>query len=123
RVIPLTHGEPIRFGPAGDDGLGTYAVVQEGFRLRVAKADEIDDAQVVVHDATDHELAFALSRLSDQDLTHTVTGIFRDVDRPTYDEAAAGQVRQAVDSAQARGSMGTEALQSMLNGRDTWTVV
>ena len=42
RVIPLTHGEPIRFGPAGDDGLGTYAVVQEGFRLRVAKADEVD---------------------------------------------------------------------------------
>ena len=42
RVIPLTHGEPIRFGPAGDDGLGTYAVVQEGFGLRVAKADEID---------------------------------------------------------------------------------
>ena len=43
RVIPLTHGEPIRFGPAGDDGLGTYAVVQEGFGLRVAKADEIDE--------------------------------------------------------------------------------
>src|SRR5215212_922773 len=42
RVIPLTHGEPIRFGPAGDDGLGTYAVVQEGFKLRVAKADEVD---------------------------------------------------------------------------------
>ena len=81
RVIPLTHGEPIRFGPAGDDGLGTYAVVQEGFGLRVAKADEIDAAQIVVHDATDHELAFALSRLSDQDLTHTVTGIFRNVDR------------------------------------------
>ena len=78
RVIPVTHGEPIRFGPAGDDGLGTYAVVQEGFGLRVAKADEIDDSrQIVVHDATDHELAFALSRLSDQDLTHTVTGIFR----------------------------------------------
>ena len=30
RVIPLTHGEPIRLGPAGDDGLGTYAVVQDG---------------------------------------------------------------------------------------------
>jgi 2-oxoglutarate ferredoxin oxidoreductase subunit beta len=47
----------------------------------VAKADEVDAAQIVVHDATDHELAFALSRLSDQDLTHTVTGIFRNVDR------------------------------------------
>ena len=49
RVIPLQHGEPIRFGPAGGpedpDGLGTYAVVQDGFRLRVAKANEIDDAR------------------------------------------------------------------------------
>jgi 2-oxoglutarate ferredoxin oxidoreductase subunit beta len=127
RVIPLQHGEPIRFGPAGGpedpDGLGTYAVVQDGFRLRVAKANEIDDAQVVVHDATNHELAFALSRLSDQDLTHTVTGIFRDVDRPTYDDAARAQVRQAVDSAQARGNTGVEALQGLLDGRDTWTVV
>jgi len=120
RVIPLTHGEPIRFGPAGDDGLGTYAVVQEGFRLRVAKADEIDAAQIVVHDATDHELAFALSRLSDQDLTHTVTGIFRNVARSTYDDAARSQVQQARETAESNGGAD---LQAMLNGRDTWTVV
>jgi 2-oxoglutarate ferredoxin oxidoreductase subunit beta len=125
RVIPLVHGEPIRFGPAGDDGLGTYAVVQEGFGLRVAKADEVDagkngSEQIVVHDATDHELAFALSRLSDQDLTHTVTGIFRDVARTTYDDAARSQVQQAVDTARTRG---TADLQTLLRGRDTWTVV
>jgi 2-oxoglutarate ferredoxin oxidoreductase subunit beta len=125
RVIPLTHGEPIRFGPAGDDGLGTYAVVQEGFKLRVAKADEVDAGQngsgkIVVHDAADHELAFALSRLSDQDLTHTVTGIFRNVDRTTYDDAARAQLQEARDRAQANGGAN---LQAMLNGRDTWTVV
>jgi 2-oxoglutarate/2-oxoacid ferredoxin oxidoreductase subunit beta len=120
RVIPLTHGEPIRFGPAGDDGLGTYAVVQEGFRLRVAKADEIDATQIVVHDATDHELAFALSRLSDQDLTHTVTGIFRNVDRTTYDDATRAQLQAARDKAQSNGGAN---LQALLNGRDTWTVV
>ncbi|HEX8519394.1 MAG TPA: 2-oxoacid:ferredoxin oxidoreductase subunit beta [Pseudonocardia sp.] len=120
RVIPLAHGEPIRFGPAGDDGLGTYAVVREGFGLRVAKADEVAADQVVVHDATDHELAFALSRLSDQDLTHTVTGVFRDVARTTYDDATREQVRRAVDD--ARGKPAGD-LQAMLQGRDTWTVV
>lgn len=122
RVIPLVHGEPIRFGPPGDDGLGTYAVVQQGFGLRVAKADEVAADQVVVHDAADHELAFALSRLSDQDLTHTVTGVFRDVARPTYDDAVRAQVRQAADAAQARGGTDDQALQALLNGRDTWTV-
>ena len=93
RLVPLTHGEPIRFGPPAEDGLGSYAVVQEGFGLRVAKTDEVDAAQIVTHDAEDLNLAFALSRLSDQDLTHTVTGIFRNTDRTTYDDAARAQRR------------------------------
>jgi 2-oxoglutarate ferredoxin oxidoreductase subunit beta len=131
RVIPLRHGEPIRFGPVGGpndpDGLGTYAVVQAGFGLRVAKVDEVDPSEIVVHDRTDHELAFALSRLSDQDLTHTVTGIFRDVVRPTYDDAAREQVerakREAAERRNGNGSGAAAELQALLNGRDTWTVV
>ena len=115
RLIPLTHGQPIRFGPAGEDGLGSYAVVQEGFGLRVAKTDEVAQSEIVVHDATDHNLAFALSRLSDQDLTHTVTGVFRNVSRLTYDDGARAQVEQA-------RAKGAGDLQALLNGRDTWTV-
>jgi 2-oxoglutarate/2-oxoacid ferredoxin oxidoreductase subunit beta len=117
RVIPLQHRAPIRFGPVDDDGLSTYAVVQDGFGLRVAKTDEVDASQVIVHDAADHELAFALSRLSDQDLTHTVTGVFRNVDRSTYDDATRAQVQEA--KIQVR----SPDLQALLNGRDTWTVV
>ena len=69
--------------------------MQEGFGLRVAKTDEVGAEEIVVHDATDHNLAFALSRLSDQDLTHTVTGVFRNVERLTYDDGARAQVDQA----------------------------
>ncbi len=116
RLVPLTHGEPIRFGPVGEDGLGSFAVVREGFGLGVAKADEVDAADIVVHDQADHNLAFALSRLSDQDLNHTVTGIFRNVARSTYDDAARAQVNHEIESRPAD-------LQSLLNGRDTWTVV
>jgi 2-oxoglutarate/2-oxoacid ferredoxin oxidoreductase subunit beta len=115
RLIPLAHGEPIRFGPVGDDGLGRYAVVQDGFGLRVAKIDEVAAEEIVVHDAGDHNLAFALSRLSDQDLTHTVTGVFRNVERLTYDDGA----REQVAAAERTGSVD---LQALLNGRDTWTV-
>jgi 2-oxoglutarate/2-oxoacid ferredoxin oxidoreductase subunit beta len=115
RVIPVRHGEPIRFGPAADDGLGSYAVVREGFGLTVAKMNEVDADQVVVHDAGDINLAFALSRLSDQDLNHTVTGIFRNTDRVTYDDAARAQVAAAK-------AKGTADLQALLNGRDTWTI-
>jgi 2-oxoglutarate ferredoxin oxidoreductase subunit beta len=115
RLIPVVHGEPIRFGPVGDDGLGTYAVVREGFGMRVAKTIEVDDSEIVVHDATDHNLAFALSRLSDQDLTHTVIGVFRNVTRSTYDDNVRAQVQNE------RATRAPD-LQALLNGRDTWTV-
>ena len=120
RLIHVTDGEPIRFGPAGEDGLGTFAVVREGFGLGVAKTADVAASEIVVHDASDHNLAFALSRLSDQDLTHTVTGIFRNVDKTTYDDAARLQVDEAREKAAAGGG---PDLQALLNGRDTWTVV
>jgi 2-oxoglutarate ferredoxin oxidoreductase subunit beta len=71
----------------------------------------------VVHDEhrDDPSFAFALSRLSDQDLSHTVTGIFRNIDRPTYDDGARQQVRDAKASRPA--DLGT-----LLRGKDTWTV-
>ena len=116
RVVPVVHGEPIRFGPTGDDGHGTHAVVQDGFGLKVVEAATVDASQIVVHDAADHELAFALSRLSDQDLNHTVTGIFRSAPRTTYDDAARAQVDHATQT-------GNADLQALLNGRDTWTIL
>ncbi|MEU7813708.1 2-oxoacid:ferredoxin oxidoreductase subunit beta, partial [Pseudonocardia sp. NPDC049154] len=115
RLVPVRHGEPIRFGPAGDDGLGQYAVVQRGFRLEVVKAAD-HPSEIMVHDADNLELAFALSRLSDQDLNHTVTGIFRNVDRTTYDDAARAQLQQAKDANP------NADLQALLDGRDTWTI-
>ena len=94
-------------------------MVREGFGLGVAKIDEIGADQVVVHDAGDLNLAFALSRLSDQDLTHTVTGVFRAAQRETYDDAVRAQVGEARAAADRAGGAD---LQSVLRGRDTWTV-
>ena len=114
RLIPLKHGEPIRFGPDGE-----YGVVRSGFgTLEVAKVSEVDEDEVVVHDATldDPSYAFALSRLGGQDLSHTVTGVFRNVSRPTYDDLA----REQVEDARATKPADLDAL---LRGKDTWTVI
>ncbi|GGS22704.1 MULTISPECIES: 2-oxoacid:ferredoxin oxidoreductase subunit beta [Actinokineospora] len=114
RLIPLEHGKPIRFGAEGE-----YGVVRSGFgALEVAKVEEVGEDALVVHDAhaTDPSYAFALSRLSTQDLSHTVTGVFRSVRRETYDDLARAQV------AEAREAKPTD-LQSLLRGKDTWTVV
>ena len=95
RVINVRHGEPIVFGANGE-----YCVVKSGFSLEVAKTADVAVEEIVVHDAhaDDSAYAFALSRLSDQNLEHTVLGIFRHVSRPTYDDAARSQVEAAQSS-------------------------
>ena len=115
RVINVRHGEPITFGANGE-----YCVVRSGFSLDVAKTADVSVNEIVVHDANidDPAYAFALSRLSDQNLEHTVMGIFRQVSRPTYDESARGQVSAAMETI----PNDRRALQSLLRGRDTWTV-
>ncbi len=115
RVITVAHGEPITFGPDGD-----YCVVKSGYGLEVDKTADVSPADIVVHNAQldDPAYAFALSRLSEQNLEHTVMGIFRQITRPTYDDAA----RQQVTSARETRAHDTQALQELLRGRDTWVV-
>jgi 2-oxoglutarate ferredoxin oxidoreductase subunit beta len=115
RVITVRDGEPITFGANGE-----YCVVQAGFGLDVAKTADVPAGQIVVHDARadNPAYAFALSRLSDQNLEHTVMGIFRQVVRPTYDDAA----RDQIAAARLATPHDMTALQSLLRGRDTWTV-
>lgn len=114
-AIHVRHGEPVTFGADGE-----YCVVRSEFGLDVAKTADVAADEIVVHDvaAEDSSYAFALSRLSDQNLDHTVMGIFRQVGRSTYDDAARSQVSAA------RESMPHDlaALQSLVRGRDTWTV-
>src|SRR2546427_522139 len=48
RIIPLKHGEPIRFGRERE-----YGVVRNGFSgLEVAKVSEVGEDAVITHDAT-----------------------------------------------------------------------
>nr|WP_211481506.1 2-oxoacid:ferredoxin oxidoreductase subunit beta [Actinopolyspora xinjiangensis] len=114
RLIQLRHGEPVTFGPE-DERFGV--VRDERGELRVAKLAEVDERDLVVHDAqrADTSHAFALSRLGGQDLDPTVTGVFRAVDRPTYDDQARQQLDEAAQQRPAD-------LQQLLTGRDTWTI-
>ncbi|MBF6335629.1 2-oxoacid:ferredoxin oxidoreductase subunit beta [Nocardia abscessus] len=114
-LIPLRHAEQIRFGAEGE-----FAVVRRGFGLAVARADSVSESDIVVHDAyaDDPEYAYALSRLSDQGLDHVVTGVFRNVSRPTYDDG----VRYQTEAAREKKPVGPDSLQSLLTGPETWTV-
>src|SRR5699024_539895 len=120
RIAHLRAGEPVRIGAAGTPE--ARVVVRDGQgRLGVVPEQEADPQSVVVHDPGDADpsVAFALSRLDDPSMQQVPMGIFRQVERPTYDDAVRAQVREAVAQG---GSTGPEGLDALLRGRDTWTV-
>jgi 2-oxoglutarate ferredoxin oxidoreductase subunit beta len=120
-VIRLEHGEPIRFGVPGEDGLGSKGVVRDAGTgdLRIIDVAQEGTDGVLVHDAhaDSPTTAFALSRLADpQTLHRTPIGVLRDVQRPVYDADMNTQLEAAVES-QGKGDLG-----ALLAGNDTWTV-
>ncbi len=122
-IIPLSHGEPIRFGAESAPGMGGHLGVvrdRQTGEFRVAEVAEVGEAALVVHDAhlADPSFAFGLSRLTDAGVLHRAPiGIFRDVEAPAYDDLA----REQVELARGHGD-GEEDLQAMINGADTWLV-
>jgi 2-oxoglutarate ferredoxin oxidoreductase subunit beta len=119
-IIPLVHGEPIRFGPEGAMGLVRD---QATGGVKVAEVADVGEHAVLVHDsrANDPTTAFAISRLTDAGFLHRAPiGIFRQVERPTYDDLARDQIGVAKE--QAPGGE-AERLTSLIHGSDTWTVV
>ncbi|HCA88547.1 MAG TPA: 2-oxoacid:ferredoxin oxidoreductase subunit beta [Streptomyces sp.] len=120
-VIRLEHGQPIRFGTPGADGLGSKGVVRDPAtgELEVIDVTAEGTDAVLVHDAhaASPTMAFALSRLADADTLHrTPIGVLRSVDRPVYDTLMADQLEEAVER------YGKGDLSGLLAGNDTWTV-
>ena len=124
-IIPLVHGQQIRFGPPGEDGLGTRGIVRdlETGGVKVAEVAEVDPTSLLVHDAhtPDPSVAFSISRLTDSGyLNQSPIGIFRQIQRPTYDDQARAQIRTAADAAPGTP---TDRLAGLIGAGDTWTVV
>ena len=118
RLVHLAQGQPVTVG-AEDD---RKVLVREGGKLVFVPEAEAGDREVIVHDPTDPDPSrqFELSRIDDSSMTHVPMGIFRQVERPTYDDLVRGQIEAAVTTA---GAPATDAdLAALLAGRDTWTV-
>ena len=122
-IIPLVQGEPIRFGVAQEDGKGSKGIVRSASGgVEVVQTADVDESDLLVHDAhaEDPSTAFALSRLTDAGVLHQAPiGIFRQVQRPTYDD----QAREQIATASAGQGDQRQALASLISGGDTWTVV
>lgn len=113
-LVPLVHGQPIRFGAEGQHGV----VMDPDGSLRVVEVADVGEQKLLVHDEHRAEpgLAFALSRLARGPYEPTPIGVFRDVDRPEYGEAMSRQILEAQER------RGPGDLAQLLGSGSTWTV-
>ncbi len=126
RLIRLEHGQPVRFGADRAKGLrfsaqGSLEVAD--VPAAPAAADQAADQQqagngLLVHDVErdDPSYAFALSRLDSEDFAHTPIGVFRKVERPSYDALMAAQIETA------KADQGIGDLSALLTSGDTWQI-
>jgi 2-oxoglutarate ferredoxin oxidoreductase subunit beta len=112
-LIPLRHGEPIRFGAQQQRGL-----VLDGGGIRIAEVAEVGEEALLVHDETrpDPSIAFMLSRLASGPHEPTPVGVFRAVERDEYGARVGQQLAAALEQ------RGPGDLASLLRSGATWEV-
>jgi 2-oxoglutarate ferredoxin oxidoreductase subunit beta len=111
--INLEHGKPVVFGPEDQ-----WGVVMEKGAARVVDVSAVGIDRIHVHDAEadSPSAAFALTRLSHSPIGPTPVGVFRKVQRPTYETT----LQQQIHDAQA--SRGPGDLSKLIASTGTWTV-
>jgi 2-oxoglutarate ferredoxin oxidoreductase subunit beta len=114
KVLYLEHGKPMIFGK--DRNLG---IRMNGAHPEVVEIGEhgITEADLLVHDINlqDPSVAFMLARMEQPDFPQPV-GVFRAVERPSYDRMMAEQIETAI----AKSGPGT--LEKLIYSGDMWTV-
>ena len=108
RLLKLEHGKPLIYGKAKDKGLRIGA----GFTLEMGASDG-----AVMHDESRDNLSLALALASLEPPWPQVMGVLRAVERPTVDQLAREQEREA-----EKATKGPATLEALLESGDTWEV-
>jgi 2-oxoglutarate ferredoxin oxidoreductase subunit beta len=119
RLLRLADGEPIMSGTEDDPQV---VVRTDAGVLQVVAMADADASRIVRHDphAIDPSQQFAIARLDGPSMAHVPVGVFRDVDRATYDDLVREQVDHAVSA--GGGTATDDDIAALLAGSDTWTV-
>ena len=114
RMIQIQHGKPLIFGKDHEKGL-----ILKGTKLEVVKLGEngVKESDLLVYDEKDESpvMAYLLSGMNYPEFPVPV-GVFRQIQRPTYDQLLEGQVNKSVEN------FGTGNLEKLFNSGDTWVV-
>ena len=113
-VLYLEHGKPMIFGKDRNRGIR-----MNGAHPEVVTIGEngITENDLLVHDIylNDPSVAFMLARMEQPNFPQPV-GIFRAVQRPTYED----MMEEQIDAAIAK--VGPGSLEKLINSGDTWVV-
>jgi len=114
RVLYLEHGKPMIFGKDRNKGIR-----MKGAHPEVVTIGEngITESDILVHDINlqDPSVAFMLARMEQPDFPQPV-GVFRAVERPSYEQLLADQIDAAI------AKSGSGSLEKLINAGDMWTV-
>ena len=112
-VLVLEHGKPMIFGKNRDKGIRLNGLLPEVVSL----GDGVHEDDLLFHDekADSPHVAFMLSRMRHPQFPEPI-GVFRAVERPTYDQLVNSQIDQAI----AKGGRGD--LQKLFDSGETWEV-
>ena len=93
---------------------GEFAAIREDKDARTYLENGAEFASTgIVHDESDFATAFALAQLSTENGGAVPLGVFRDVDRASYDELVTEQLAAA---------KGSGDLQALVGSGDTWSI-
>ncbi|HKY04969.1 MAG TPA: 2-oxoacid:ferredoxin oxidoreductase subunit beta [Blastocatellia bacterium] len=114
KMIELEHGKPLVFGKERNRGVR----ISSDMRLEVVELGAgASESDLIVHNekAPDSYLAYMLARMEYPEYPVPI-GVFRDVEKPTYEEMMAAQIDQAVER------MGPGDLEKLIHSGDTWVI-
>src|ERR1051325_1390203 len=114
RVLYLEHGKPMVFGKNREKGIRMNGALPEVVTIG---ENGITENDLLVHDIhlNDPSVAFMLARMEQPEFPQPV-GIFRAIERPTYEEMMSDQDNAAI------AKSGAGNLEKLLNSGDTWVV-
>ena len=114
KVLYLEHGKPMIFGKDRNKGIR-----MNGAHPEVVTIGEngITEADILIHDLNlqDPSVAFMLARMEQPDFPQPV-GVFRAVERPSYDQMMTDQIETAISKS------GPGTLEKLIYSGDMWTV-
>jgi 2-oxoglutarate ferredoxin oxidoreductase subunit beta len=114
RLLLLEDGKPMLFGPDHTKGI---RLKDERLEVVTIGKDGVTEKDILIHKESQDNpaIAYMLSRMDHPEFPVPL-GVFRNVQRPTYDELVTKQIEDV------KASKGQGDLDKLISGGETWEV-